>query len=167
MESDICSLVSLCVRGSQKKGVHLYQTCPSGNYYEYKAIAIGARSQSARTYLEKHFESFSNCKLAALCLSASLSWFYFFLMLALLLVGKDELIQHALQGIRGCLQGDQELTAASITIAIVGVDQPFKIIEGDELQPYVRDCSCDTLRLLSQRVFLFSNGLPIAVFFAS
>lgn len=53
-------------------------------------------------------------------------------------VSKDELIQHALQGIRGCLQGDQELTAASITVAVVGVDQPFKIIEGDELQPYVR-----------------------------
>uniref|UniRef100_K3WEQ8 Proteasome subunit alpha type n=1 Tax=Globisporangium ultimum (strain ATCC 200006 / CBS 805.95 / DAOM BR144) TaxID=431595 RepID=K3WEQ8_GLOUD len=104
--------VGLLVAGADKKGVHLYQTCPSGNYYEYKAIAIGARSQSARTYLEKHFESFVN-------------------------LGKDELIQHALQGIRGCLQGDQELTAASITIAIVGVDQPFKIIEGDELQPYI------------------------------
>lgn len=55
-------------------------------------------------------------------------------------MGKDELIQHALQGIRGCLQGDQELTSASITIAVVGIDQPFKIIEGDELQPYVRGC---------------------------
>lgn len=53
-------------------------------------------------------------------------------------VGKDELIQHALQGIRGCLQGDQELTASTITVAIVGVNQPFKIIEGAELQPYVR-----------------------------
>jgi 20S proteasome subunit alpha 6 len=45
--------------------VHLYQTCPSGNYYEYKGIAIGARSQSARTYLEKHFESFPNCELTS------------------------------------------------------------------------------------------------------
>ena len=45
----------------QKKGVHLYETCPSGNYYEYKANAIGARSQSARTYLEKHFETFASC----------------------------------------------------------------------------------------------------------
>ncbi|RLN98126.1 hypothetical protein BBJ28_00016004 [Nothophytophthora sp. Chile5] len=102
--------VGLLVAG--KKGVHLYQTCPSGNYYEYKGIAIGARSQSARTYLEKHFESFPN-------------------------LGKDELIQHALQGMRGCLQGDQELTATNITIAVVGVDQPFKIIEGAELQPYI------------------------------
>ena len=49
----------------QKKGVHLYQTCPSGNYYEYRGIAIGARSQSARTYLEKHFESFPNRKWVA------------------------------------------------------------------------------------------------------
>lgn len=53
-------------------------------------------------------------------------------------MSKDELIQHALQGIRGCLQGDQELTANTITVSVVGVDQPFKIIEGAELQPYVR-----------------------------
>jgi hypothetical protein len=56
-------------------------------------------------------------------------------------VGKDELIHHALQGVRGCLQGDQELTASNVTIAVVGVDQPFKIIEGAELQPYVRKYS--------------------------
>ncbi|KAL3671878.1 hypothetical protein V7S43_002546 [Phytophthora oleae] len=104
--------VGLLVAGVDKKGVHLYQTCPSGNYYEYKGIAIGARSQSARTYLEKHFESFPN-------------------------LGKDELIHHTLQGARGCLQGDQELTANNVTIAVVGVDQPFKIIEGAELQPYI------------------------------
>lgn len=55
-------------------------------------------------------------------------------------VGKDELIHHALQGVRGCLQGDQELTASNVTIAVVGVDQPFQIIEGAELQPYVRSC---------------------------
>ncbi len=42
----------------QKSGTHLYQTCPSGDFWEYKAMAIGARSQSAKTYLEKNFESF-------------------------------------------------------------------------------------------------------------
>ncbi|KAI9909173.1 hypothetical protein PsorP6_015152 [Peronosclerospora sorghi] len=104
--------VGLLVAGVDKKGVHLYQTCPSGNYYEYKGIAIGSRSQSARTYLEKHFESFPN-------------------------LSKDELIQHALQGARGCLQGNQELTVDTVTIALVGIDQPFKIIEGVELQPYI------------------------------
>jgi 20S proteasome subunit alpha 6 len=30
----------------------------AGNYFEYKAMTIGARSQAAKTYLEKHFESF-------------------------------------------------------------------------------------------------------------
>ncbi|CEG41501.1 20s proteasome subunit alpha type 1 [Plasmopara halstedii] len=104
--------VGLLVAGVDKKGVHLYQTCPSGNYYEYRGIAIGARSQSARTYFEKHFESFPD-------------------------LSKDELIHHALQGARGCLQGDQELSIKNISIAVVGVDQPFTIIEGTELQPYI------------------------------
>jgi 20S proteasome subunit alpha 6 len=40
-------------------GTHLFETCPSGNYYEYIAMAIGARSQSAKTYLEKNYESFN------------------------------------------------------------------------------------------------------------
>ena len=37
----------------------LHQTCPSGNYYDYRAMAIGHRSQSARTYLENHYETFN------------------------------------------------------------------------------------------------------------
>ena len=36
-------------------GPHLYQTCPSGSYYEYKAIAIGARSQARSRCLVKAF----------------------------------------------------------------------------------------------------------------
>lgn len=37
--------VGLLVGGYDRSGPHLYNTCPSGNYYEYKAMAIGARSQ--------------------------------------------------------------------------------------------------------------------------
>ncbi|EQC38707.1 20S proteasome subunit alpha 6 [Saprolegnia diclina VS20] len=104
--------VGLLVAGVDKNGPHLFQTCPSGNYYEYNAIAIGARSQSARTYLEKHFETFPNSS-------------------------KDDLIKHALQGIRGCLEGSQELSASNVTIAVVGADQKFILIEGADLQPYI------------------------------
>jgi len=43
--------VGLLVAGVDKDGPHLFETCPSGNYYEYYAYSIGARSQSARTYL--------------------------------------------------------------------------------------------------------------------
>lgn len=50
--------VGLLVAGADAAGPHLFNTCPSGNYYEYKAMAIGARAQAAKTYLEKHFESF-------------------------------------------------------------------------------------------------------------
>jgi hypothetical protein len=37
--------VGMLVGGYDKTGPHLYNTCPSGNYDEYKAMAIGARSQ--------------------------------------------------------------------------------------------------------------------------
>lgn len=96
------------IRGS----CHLYQTCPSGNLYEFYASAIGARSQSARTYLEKHHETFLACT-------------------------KDELITHALQALVGCVSGDDELTADNASIAIVGKDTKFTLIEGDNLKPYL------------------------------
>lgn len=37
--------VGLLVGGVDSTGPRLYYNCPSGNYYEYKAMAIGARSQ--------------------------------------------------------------------------------------------------------------------------
>ena len=42
--------VGMLVSGYDKTGPHLYNTCPSGNYYEYKAMAIGARSQVGRAW---------------------------------------------------------------------------------------------------------------------
>lgn len=91
---------------------HLYQTCPSGNLYEYYASAIGARSQSARTYLEKHAESFAAAE-------------------------KDDLIVHALQALVGCVSGDDELTKENASISIVGANEKLVLIEGDALQPYL------------------------------
>lgn len=91
---------------------HLYQTCPSGNLYEFYASAIGARSQSARTYLENHYESFPTAS-------------------------RDELILHALQALQGCCSGDNELTADNGSIAVVGVNEKVTLIEGPDLQPYL------------------------------
>lgn len=105
--------VGLLIASVDMRGApHLYQTCPSGNLYEFYASAIGARSQSARTYLEKHHESFATCS-------------------------TDDLIVHALQALVGCVSGDDELTADNGSIAIVGKDQSVKLIEGDKLQPYL------------------------------
>ena len=53
--------VGLLVAGYDESGPHIYQTCPSANFFDCKAMAIGARSQSARTYLEKHLAEFADC----------------------------------------------------------------------------------------------------------
>lgn len=60
--------VGMLVAAYDQTGPHLFQTCPSGNYFEYLAMAIGARSQSAKTYLEKHFEDFEVKTPAYICL---------------------------------------------------------------------------------------------------
>jgi 20S proteasome subunit alpha 6 len=51
--------VGLLIAGVDEAGTHLFETDPSANYYEYIAMAIGARNQSAKTYLEKNYESFA------------------------------------------------------------------------------------------------------------
>jgi hypothetical protein len=40
--------VGLLVAGHDQSGAKLFYNCPSGNFYEYKAFAIGARSQVLR-----------------------------------------------------------------------------------------------------------------------
>eukprot|EP00877_Chromochloris_zofingiensis_P004340 jgi/Chrzof1/13907/Cz08g17010.t1 len=103
--------VGLLVSGFDKQGPKLYNTCPSGNYYECKAMAMGARSQAAKTYLEKHFDSFPGASL-------------------------DELIQHGLKALAATLS-DGELTKLNCSVAIVGKDTSFVILEDDDMEPYV------------------------------
>mmetsp|Transcript_47363 Transcript_47363/g.132151 ORF Transcript_47363/g.132151 Transcript_47363/m.132151 type:complete len:256 (-) Transcript_47363:32-799(-) len=104
--------VGLLVGTFDQTGPHLYLTEPSGNYFEYYAMAIGSRSQTSRTYLEKEFENFAQCTL-------------------------DDLIKHGLKALAASLAGDSELNAKNASISIVGVDTPFKIIEGSDIQPYL------------------------------
>ena len=63
--------VGFLVIGQDNSGPHLYEFSPSGNSYEYYAMSIGARSQSAKTYLEKHYESFVDCESATSSMEAS------------------------------------------------------------------------------------------------
>ena len=51
-----CSDILTC----QETGPHLFEFSPAGTAFEYYAHSIGARSQSAKTYLEKNFESFED-----------------------------------------------------------------------------------------------------------
>ncbi|KAH9443186.1 hypothetical protein MJO28_014517 [Puccinia striiformis f. sp. tritici] len=104
--------VGFLIGGHDETGPHLYEFSPSGNCLEYFAMSIGARSQSAKTYLEKHFEKFLDCDL-------------------------EELIKHGLHALRDTLQQDKELTTLNTSLGIVGPDHKFEIIEGDALAPYL------------------------------
>jgi 20S proteasome subunit alpha 6 len=111
--------VGLLVAAYDQTGPHLYLTEPSGNYFEYIAMAIGSRSQTSRTYLEREFETFANCSL-------------------------DDLIKHALRALASTLAGDAELDTKSASIAVVGKDRPFEIIEGSALQVYLDAIEVDS-----------------------
>lgn len=138
----------------QDLGPHLFEFSPSGNSFEYVAMSIGARSQSAKTYLEKNFEAFPE--------GASPVPFDNFVLLAPLLTAPcpprcaladlATLINHGLQALRETLQQDKELTTANTSIAIVGpLDEGeprplhlakakkggFRIIEGDDVAIYL------------------------------
>ncbi|EFJ11377.1 hypothetical protein SELMODRAFT_158876 [Selaginella moellendorffii] len=103
--------VGLLVAGLDEAGPHLYYNCPSGNYYEYYAFAIGSRSQAAKTYLERRFETFKDCS-------------------------RDELIRHALLAVKESLQ-DEELKSTNCGIAVVGADEDFHILDGETLQSFI------------------------------
>lgn len=104
--------VGLLVIGYDGKGAHIYQTCPSANYYECKAMAIGARSQSAKTYLEKCLDKFSGCEL-------------------------DDLIKHGLRALRDTLPNEVELNNKNVSIAVVGAGVKFEVFDDAAVDPYL------------------------------
>ncbi|KIL68238.1 hypothetical protein M378DRAFT_176952 [Amanita muscaria Koide BX008] len=115
--------VGFLVIGTDQSGPRLYEFSPSGNSYEYFAMSIGARSQSAKTYLEKHYESFADCTL-------------------------EQLITHGLHALRETLQQDKELNVNNTSIGILGPASvheqsvpkggAFRILEGDTIEPYLK-----------------------------
>jgi len=115
--------VGFLVIGLDATGPHLYEFSPSGSSLEYVAMSIGARSQSAKTYLEKHYEKFESSSL-------------------------EQLIEHGLHALRETLQQDKELTIHNTSIGIVGpvgshevgVDAlgSFRILEEETVDPYIK-----------------------------
>lgn len=103
--------VGLLVGGLDESGAHLYYNCPSGNYFEYQAFAIGSRSQAAKTYLERRFENFMEST-------------------------REDLIKDALTAIRETLQGEK-LTSSICTVAVVGVGEAFHILDQATVQQLI------------------------------
>jgi 20S proteasome subunit alpha 6 len=104
--------VGMLVAGFDSQGPHIVQTCPSANFYPCRAMAIGARSQSARTYLEKFLDEFKGCEL-------------------------EELVKHGLRALRDTLPNEVELNKENVTIAIVGKGHSFRTSTEAELESYL------------------------------
>ena len=104
--------VGLLIAGYDSSGAHIYQTCPSANYYDCKAMSIGSRSQSARTYLEKHLDEFKDIAL-------------------------NELVRHGLLALRECLPNDLELNDKNLSIAVVGKNRKFEIFDDETIEQWL------------------------------
>jgi len=104
--------VGLLVAGYDDQGPHIFQTCPSSNYYDCLAMAVGARSQSARTYLEKYMDTFKDCTM-------------------------EELVKHGLLALRDCLPSEVDLNNKNASIAVVGLNTPFKIYDDDDADQFL------------------------------
>ncbi|KAI8844780.1 20S proteasome subunit alpha 6 [Chytridium lagenaria] len=108
--------VGLLIIGVDETGPHLYECSPSGNYFDYIAVGIGARSQSAKTYLEKHHATFATESV-------------------------DDLIVHGLRSLRDTLQQDKELNTANCSVGVVGKDENFHVIEGTDFNGKFQHCN--------------------------
>eukprot|EP00826_Nyctotherus_ovalis_P045616 TRINITY_DN5067_c0_g1_i3.p3 TRINITY_DN5067_c0_g1~~TRINITY_DN5067_c0_g1_i3.p3 ORF type:complete len:162 (+),score=60.49 TRINITY_DN5067_c0_g1_i3:135-620(+) len=100
--------VGLLIVGCDDQGPHLYLTSPNAEYYEYYAYSIGAKSQPAKTYLEKHFRVFQDCEL-------------------------KDLIMHGLKALKAS-EGEIELTSKNVSVGIVGVNETFRMMEEGALK---------------------------------
>lgn len=116
--------VGLLIIGYDETGPHLFEFVSSGQVLEYRGTAIGARSQSSRTYLERTFESFPEAT-------------------------SEELILHGLRALRDSLAQDKELTSLNTSVGIVGVDTTFKLIDGEPLGPWLEYVALSSTFIMS------------------
>lgn len=104
--------VGLLIAGVDAKGPHLFEFQPSGVTQEMVACGIGARSQMARTYLERHLDDFENAS-------------------------REELIKHALRALKESLSQDKELTVDNTSVGISGVGEDFVHHEGQDIAEWL------------------------------
>jgi 20S proteasome subunit alpha 6 len=82
-------------------------------------MAIGDRCQSAKTYLEKNFETFDNASL-------------------------EDLIKHGIEALRASAQ-DVDLTEHNVSVGVVGADTPYRNLTAEELRPKVAQGDVDMI----------------------
>jgi len=104
--------VGLLIAGVDARGPHLFEFQPSGVTQEMQACGIGARSQMARTYLERNLDEFEGA-------------------------GREELVKHALRALKESLAQDKELTIENTSVGVSGIGENFVLYEGAEIQDWL------------------------------
>ncbi|KAF4120795.1 20S proteasome subunit alpha 6 [Geosmithia morbida] len=112
--------VGLLVAGVDEKGTHLFEFQPSGMTEEMVAFAIGARSQMARTYLERNLDKFADAS-------------------------REDLVKHGLRALKESLVQDKQLTLENTSIGVAGTKandgsagiEPFKLYEDFEVKDWL------------------------------
>lgn len=86
---------------------------------EMVACAIGARSQMARTYLERNLDEFADCD-------------------------REKLVVHGLKALKESLAQDKDLSVENTSIGIVGIRaggakgiESFKLFDGQEVRQWI------------------------------
>jgi 20S proteasome subunit alpha 6 len=120
--------VGLLVAGvDERGGPHLFEFQPSGMTEEMVAFAIGARSQMARTYLERHIDEFAAAD-------------------------RETLIRHGLRALKESLVQDRELTVENTSVGVVGVAaskdgsfkvEPFQVYDGQDVSTWIESVADD------------------------
>jgi 20S proteasome subunit alpha 6 len=119
--------VGLLVAGVDDHGPHLFEFQPSGMTEEMVAFAIGARSQMARTYLEKNIDKFAACD-------------------------REELIRHGLRALKESLVQDRELTIDNTSVGVAGVVkaedgsskvEPFQVFDQQDVTGWIESVADD------------------------
>lgn len=119
--------VGLLVAGVDEQGPHLFEFQPSGMTEEMVAFAIGARSQMARTYLERNLDKFHDC-------------------------GREELIRHGLRALKESLVQDRELTVDNTSVGVLGTVvgkdgvakvEPFQVFDGQDVAAWIESVADD------------------------
>lgn len=104
--------VGFLVAGVDSEGPHLFEFLPTGSVLEYHGNAIGARSQGAKTYLEREQDKLEDAS-------------------------REELIKMGLTALRDTLPADKELSVSNTTVAVVGVDEDFTVYDDADVEQWL------------------------------
>ena len=107
--------VGLLIIGTDSNGAHLLEATPTGNAFLYEAQALGARSQSAKTYLER-------------VVGEDGTGFHD--------MNAEQLMHHALMALKET-SSEKKLTSENTACALLGLGMPFKELNGEEKQVFL------------------------------